>query len=126
MPHLLVDGSGDLAALNVGDRDIHVSRGDRRRYRFIPICHGDDRCRAQVVQHVGHLDDAKSYSLGAGERRLAFDHHVNFHGDLEALGPHHLGDIAVALQEGRGGDDELKFEIWVSLNGLEDRLNSGV
>src|SRR5262249_50396681 len=33
----LVDRTGDLAALDVGDADVHIRGGDRGRERFVPV-----------------------------------------------------------------------------------------
>ena len=108
--HLLVDRAGDLAALDVRDRDVHVRRGDRGRERLVAVGDGDDDVGLEVVEHRRQLEQAEAGRLRRRDEVLALEHHVDARRDLEAVALDVSTGVAVALEQRRGGDDELQLE----------------
>ena len=60
---LLVDRAGDLAALHVDDRNVHVRRRDRGRQRLVAIRDRHDGVGLEVVEHRRELDQAEAGGL---------------------------------------------------------------
>jgi hypothetical protein len=110
MAHLLVDRSGDLAALHVRERDVHVGSGDRGGQRLVAVGDGNHDVGAQVVQHRGQLQDAEAGGLGHRRGILALEHDEDLGVDAEAVALHVADGAAVAIEQRRRGDDELQLQ----------------
>ena len=64
MPDLLVDGTGDLAALDVGKRDVQVARRDSGGQGLEAVRDGHDDVGLEVVERRRQFDDTEAGGLG--------------------------------------------------------------
>ena len=71
--HILVDRAGDLAALGVGDGNIHVARGNGGGDGLEPVGDRQHDVGLERLEMGGKLDGAEPHRLGHGDRRLALD-----------------------------------------------------
>ena len=53
--YLFIDRTGDLAALDMDDRNVHVGRGNCRSKSLVPIRNGYDQIWLEVVENRGKL-----------------------------------------------------------------------
>ena len=73
----LVDRAADLPAHRVGQGDVHVGRGHRRRHRLEPIADRDDDVRPELIEDQRQLDESHPGGLHHRRGRLPFDEHVH-------------------------------------------------
>ena len=85
VPDLLVDRAGDLAALDVGERDVHVGGRDRGRQRLVAVGDGDDDVGLEIVEDRGQLEQPEAGRLGHRREVLALEDHVDPRRDLEPV-----------------------------------------
>ena len=113
--HALVDRAGHLAALRVGDGDVHVRRGDRGGDRLEAVGDGDDDVRAQHLEHRRQLEQPQPGRLGHRRRVLALDDQPDRRVGREAVHGHDVDGVAEPLEHRRGARDDLQLEVGMGL-----------
>ncbi len=126
VPDALVDGAGDLAALRVGERNVHVTRRHRGGHGLEAIGHGEHDVRLEVLEQRGQLEDAEPRRLGHRRRRLALHDRVDGGGRSEAVPLDDLPDVAEPVEQRGGPHDEAQLEVGPRLDGGEDGLDPSV
>ena len=69
----LVDRAGNLATLGVGERDIHVTGGDRGRHGLETVSDREHDIGTQIFELRGQFDDAHAGRFRHGRGVLALD-----------------------------------------------------
>ena len=85
VPHLLVDRARDLAALQMGDRDVGVGGRDRGRERLEAVGDRHHHVGPERVEHARQFHDAEAGRLRRGDERLAFDDGIHLGRDRKAV-----------------------------------------
>ena len=126
VPHLLVNRSGDLAALHVHERNVHVRRGDGGGERLVAVGDRDHRIGPDVVEDRRQLRQADACRFRRRHEVLPLEHHVDTRDDRKPVALDRVDGVAVAIEQRGGRDDELQLEVAVLGDGLECGANPGV
>jgi hypothetical protein len=107
----LVDRAGDLATHRVRHGDVHVGGGEGRRHRLETVADGQNDVRLDPLEDARQLEQAEAGRFRHRRRRLAFDQHVDTRDRREAVRLDEIDDGAIAVEDGRGADDDLQLEL---------------
>ncbi len=111
MAHAVVDVAGYLAALDVGQRDVHVAGGNGGGDGLEAVGNAHHHVGLQVLQCGGRLVQPQRGGLRLRYQVLALQDGVDAPGDVEAVRLHHLHHLAIAVQQGGGGGDDLQLHV---------------
>src|SRR6266496_5053103 len=103
----LVDRSGDLAPLNMGDTDVHVGRCDGGSESFVAVADHQYHVRFEPLKFTGELDNAEPDGLRHGGRGGTFQLDVNLAVDWETVLPDNLDRLVEALEHHGAGSQHL-------------------
>ena len=81
-----VNVAGYLAALGVGQGNVHIAGGHRRRHGFKPVGHGQGNIGFNVLKLSGQFHDRHAGGFGHGGGGFAFDDGIHRGGGFEAIG----------------------------------------
>jgi len=120
VPDAFVDRARHLAALGVGQGDVHVGGGDGGRHRLEAVGDGHDDVGFEHLEGGRQLEQAETGGPGHRRRRLSLDDERDLHVRLEAgllESPHRSAE---ALEESRRRRDHLQVERRMISDRLED------
>ena len=127
MAHALVDAAGDVAALDVRDRDVQVGRGHRDGELFEAIAADHHHVGLQRMQAVGELERRQARGLGHRHVVAALDDVEQRRRDVEALGFDVVGDVAAVLvEQDRSAEHQLQIQIRMRVQLLDQQLAAAV
>src|SRR5262245_55102130 len=107
--HVLVDRTRDLAALGMGDRDIHIARGDCRGEGLETVSYSEHHIGQQCLEMSRKLNGSQTHRLRHGNWRLPLDDRMNDGIGLETVLAHDVNYRAEAVEKGRGTDNKLEL-----------------
>ena len=110
MAHLVVDRSGELAALDMDERHVHVRGRDRVGDRLVAVGDGHDGVGSEPRQHGGqfHQRDADAaHRLG---NVVTFKHRIDLGGDVEPVLPDDVGHAPIAVEQRGGGEHDSQLD----------------
>ena len=122
----LVDRARDLAALRVGERDVHVRGRDGRGDRLEAVGDRDHDVGLQELEDGRQLEQSESRRLGHRRRRLALDEEAHDSAGLEAVLLQHVDRVAEALEHERRSGHALELELGMVAHRRHGRLDAGV
>ena len=108
-------------------RDVHVGGGHRGGQRLVAVGDRDHDVGLQVVEHRRQLEQAEAGGLRRRHQVLALEHHVDAlprsskpSRSIACIG------VAVAVEQRRGGDDQLQLEVGMLVDRLQRGADAGV
>ena len=114
-----IDGTGDLSALDVRERDVHVRSCDGGRDCLVAVGDGDDDIGFEIVEDGREFRESDAGGLRHRCRGLSFEDHEDARVRLESVLLDVVRGVAVTVEEGGCRDDELEFEVGVFADCLE-------
>ena len=105
-----VDMAGQVAGLDVRNRNIHIGRRDRRGQDFGTIpCH-QQKIRLQHIEHLRETLHLDAQRFRPGRRCIPAHIHVHAGGRCKPVPYDFIDRRSILLQEMHAGHDELQFQ----------------
>ena len=122
-----VDAAGDVAALDVRDRDVQVGRGHRDGQLLESVAANHDQIRRRRVEAVRELERGEARGLGHRHVVAAFDHVEQRCLDVEAAGGDVVGNVAAVLvEQDRSAKHQLEVDVGMGVELLDQQLAAPV
>ena len=127
MTDALVDAAGDVAALDMRERQVQIGGRHRDRELLESIAADDDDVRVDGVEAVGELERGETRRLRHRHVVSALDHVQKRSRDVEPARLDIVGDVtAVLVEQNRASEHQLELDLRVRVELADQQLTASV